>query len=59
MTIFTGNEHSDVSYGALRLLDPKLSPPGELRKVEPVSIDLKAYRARWRAEAERMERAAS
>jgi sugar (pentulose or hexulose) kinase len=56
--VYTANAHSDVSYGALRLLDPALPPPGRLSAVEKIDIDLGAYRARWRSEAERMEYAA-
>jgi len=55
--VYTANTHSDVSYGALRLLDSRLPPPGELRLVEPLPLDLAGYRARWRAQAERMENA--
>jgi hypothetical protein len=48
MTIYTGNTHSDVSYGALRLLIPDLSPPGGLKAIRPLDIDLSQYRAEWR-----------
>ncbi len=56
--VYTANAHSDVSYGALRLLDPTLPPPGQLKTVERLPVDLQEYRARWRSEAERMEHAA-
>ena len=58
MRLYTANAHSDVSYGALRLLDPTLPPPGQLQAVEGVALDFCEYRARWRSEGER-ERAAS
>ena len=49
--VLTANAHNDVSFGALRLLDPRLKPQGELRRVVPLDIDLSAYRAAWRAAA--------
>lgn len=45
--VYTANAHNDVSFGALRLVDPALRPQGELRRVEPLPGDLAAYRARW------------
>ncbi len=48
--VFTANAHSDVSFGALRLIDPGLAPPGELVRVEPLPHDLAPYRARWHSE---------
>ncbi|EQB01228.1 hypothetical protein L288_17990 [Sphingobium quisquiliarum P25] len=50
--VYTANAHNDVSFGALRLIDPALEPSGSLRKVEPLPGDLSAYRAGWRAELE-------
>lgn len=47
--IYTANAHNDVSFGALRLVDPHLRPHGELTRVEPLPGDLTAYRARWHA----------
>lgn len=40
-----------VPYGALRLIAPALPPPGSLRRVTPLDMDLSAYKARWREEA--------
>jgi sugar (pentulose or hexulose) kinase len=57
-SVYSANAHSDVSYGALRLLDPTLRPPGTLGAVERIQVDLEPFRTRWRSEAERMERAA-
>lgn len=48
--VYTANAHNDVSFGALRLIDPTLAPHGKLTAVEPLPGDLAAYRARWRAE---------
>lgn len=43
-----------VAYGAQRLLDPGVVPPGELRRVEPLPEDLTAYAEQWRADAGRV-----
>ncbi|MEJ5976899.1 carbohydrate kinase [Novosphingobium sp. PS1R-30] len=48
-TVYTANAHNDVSFGALRLVDPQLRPQGSLSRVAPLAGDLGAYRARWRA----------
>lgn len=48
--VYTANAHNDVSFGALRLLNPLLAPQGGLRRIEPLDAPLAAYRARWRAE---------
>jgi sugar (pentulose or hexulose) kinase len=50
--VFTPNARNDVSFGAIRLLDPTLRPPGELTKVQPLDEDLTPYRERWYAELE-------
>lgn len=47
--IFTANAHNDVSFGALRLINPALAPQGELVQVQPLDGDLAGYRARWRS----------
>jgi sugar (pentulose or hexulose) kinase len=47
--VYTANAHNDVSFGALRLIDPDLKPQGELVRVQPLPQDLTAYRARWLA----------
>lgn len=46
--VYVANAHNDVSFGALRLIDPELQPPGGVRMVEPLEGDLAGYRARWR-----------
>jgi len=48
--VYTANAHNDVSFGALRLLDPALAPQGELQRVEPIGVSLDGYRDRWRTE---------
>jgi sugar (pentulose or hexulose) kinase len=49
MEIYTANAHNDVSFGALRLIDPSLKPQGELVPVAPLDGDIAAYREAWRA----------
>jgi sugar (pentulose or hexulose) kinase len=48
--VYAGHVHSDVSYGALRLLNPSLPPPGAATRVIPLPNDLREYRRQWRAE---------
>ena len=48
--VFVANAHNDVSFGALRLIDPALTPAGALRLIEPLDGDLETYRSRWLAE---------
>lgn len=50
MSVYTANAHNDVSFGALRLIDPDLEPQGRLVRVAPLAADMSAYAARWRAE---------
>jgi sugar (pentulose or hexulose) kinase len=47
LQVFVANAHNDVSFGALRLIDPALVPQGELRRIEPLDADLDTYRNRW------------
>ncbi|RST32165.1 carbohydrate kinase [Sphingomonas ginkgonis] len=58
LAVYVANAHNDVSFGALRLLDPSLQPQSSLRRVEPLELDLTAYRSRWLAAAEQLEEAA-
>lgn len=51
--VFAAGEENDVSFGALRLINPHLTPAGQLKAVEPLGFDLTFYRAIWRVEAER------
>lgn len=50
MAVYTANAHNDVSFGALRLIDPTLTPQGQLVRVQPLDADLDTYRNRWQAE---------
>jgi hypothetical protein len=49
IAVYTANAHNDVSFGALRLVDPTLKPRGELVRVAPLDGDLQTYRAAWHA----------
>lgn len=49
--VLVANAHHDVSFGALRLVDPTLRPAGDLRRIAPLAEDLAAYRAAWRQAA--------
>lgn len=48
--VYTANAHNDVSFGALRLIDPDLRPDGRLVRVQPLDAWLDTYRSRWHAE---------
>jgi hypothetical protein len=47
LSVYTANAHHDVSFGALRLIDPDLRPSGALSKAAPLQQDLAAYRTKW------------
>jgi sugar (pentulose or hexulose) kinase len=49
--LYVSHTHNGVAYGALRLLNPRLPAPATLREVEPLSVDLTSYAARWRETA--------
>lgn len=49
MAVYTANAHNDVSFGALRLIDPSLKPQGSLSRVQPLHEDISSYRSRWLA----------
>jgi sugar (pentulose or hexulose) kinase len=46
--VYIANVHNDVSFGALRLINPMLKPQGKLHQVMPLDADLVAYRTSWR-----------
>lgn len=50
LAVYTANAHNDVSFGALRLIDPSLRPDGALVRVVPLGDDLAGYRRQWLAE---------
>ena len=45
--VYVANAHNDVSFGALRLIDPAIRPKGGLAQVERLNVDLSAYRDAW------------
>jgi sugar (pentulose or hexulose) kinase len=45
--IYVANGDNDVSYGALRLLIPRLQPQSTLQRALPLGVDLSAYAAAW------------
>lgn len=47
LQVFTANAHNDVSFGAIRLIDPALVPKGDLVPVEPLDQDLSQYQQAW------------
>jgi sugar (pentulose or hexulose) kinase len=49
LTVYTANAHNNVSFGALRLINPELQPDGTLNHVLPLDQDLTDYAIRWRA----------
>ena len=49
--VYVVPEGLDVSFGALRLVDPSLEPAGTPQRVQPLAQDLMALRATWRNEA--------
>ncbi|MCP3732233.1 carbohydrate kinase [Sphingomonas sp. MG17] len=56
--IYRANAHNDVSFGALRLLDPDLKPDVALERIEPLEGDFEAYRAQWQRDVARLGLAA-
>lgn len=49
MRVYAANAQNDVAFGALRLVEPKLSPQGALTRVAPLVDDLGAYSQAWRS----------
>ena len=48
--IYMSNAHTDVSYGALRLIDPRLPAVGALVQAKPLEVALDACRDAWARE---------
>ena len=55
--VYVGHAHADVSYGALRLLNPAMASLSPLTRVKPLPLDLQAYRERWHREIDGLVRA--
>ncbi len=45
--VYTSAAEADVSFGALRLVEPSIKPPEKLAQVEPLAFDLGRYKAAW------------
>ena len=45
--IYVAEAQNDVSFGALRLINPRLAPQGSLKRVSPLQESLDAYRESW------------
>ncbi|MEN7537316.1 FGGY-family carbohydrate kinase [Aurantiacibacter flavus] len=52
LQIFVADGETDVSFGALRLIDPELVPAAALQPVEPLDHDLSAYAEKWHSHVE-------
>lgn len=48
LRVYVSDGQDGVCYGALRLVQPRLPPPGALRRAAPLQIDFSHYQARWR-----------
>jgi sugar (pentulose or hexulose) kinase len=46
-TVFVGHAHTDVAFGALRLVQATLPAPAPLTRIQPLAEDLHAYRLSW------------
>jgi len=51
-TVYTASAQTDVSFGALRLINSGLRPQGELQAVKPLEGNIASYRDHWRAALE-------
>ena len=49
ISVHTADAHNDVSFGALRLVEPNLKCENALHPVEPLPVDLASYREAWLA----------
>jgi sugar (pentulose or hexulose) kinase len=56
--VYTSHAHNGVPFGALRLVEPDLTPVDSLRRVKPLSVDLSAYATEWRRKAGELGQAA-
>jgi sugar (pentulose or hexulose) kinase len=46
-SVFVGHAHTDVAFGALRLVHPTLPAPEPLTRAQPLEEDLRDYRLLW------------
>jgi sugar (pentulose or hexulose) kinase len=47
ITVYTAKAEADVSFGALRMINPDLKPQGSLTKIQPLPLDLSDYKQQW------------
>ena len=57
LAVHVAHADTDVSFGALRLVDPALCPPGGLTRVLPLDLNLEGYKVAWTAEVAAQESA--
>jgi sugar (pentulose or hexulose) kinase len=50
--VYGANMGLDMAFGACRIANPALRPPGKLTRIAPLPLDLAAYRTEWRIRAE-------
>lgn len=50
LEVYIARFHSDVSYGALRLIHPHIVPPEGLSRVAPLDDNLESYSRTWQRE---------
>lgn len=53
--VYVSNVEHDVSYGALRLLNPGVAALSSLERIQPLEADLQAYAGQWRRDAGQAE----
>jgi sugar (pentulose or hexulose) kinase len=56
--VFVSDCDNEVSFGALRLVDPQLRPAGSLVRARPLEVALEDYREAWREDVRRATTAA-
>ncbi len=56
LSVYACDRETDVSFGALHLLQPNLRPNGTLRRVIPLAEDISAYAAAWRQAVARQQK---
>lgn len=55
--LYVSHIENDVSYGALRLINPSLPPIAELERIQPLPHDFSSYYKQWRAHISTLESA--
>jgi hypothetical protein len=52
MVVYTSASEADVSFGALRIVDPSIKPSSALERVMPLATNLTRYKAEWHSQRE-------